>query len=36
VKVPAEMQQRLAGGFERLLTEATGNPLAHPDARGVV
>lgn len=31
VKVLPEMQQRLAGNFERLLAEATGNKLAHSE-----
>ncbi|HEX3560318.1 MAG TPA: site-specific integrase [Pyrinomonadaceae bacterium] len=36
VKVLPEMQQRLSGLFERLLTEATGNQVAHFDAPGVM
>lgn len=36
VKVLPEMQQRLSGSFERLLSEATGNQLAHLDAHGVM
>ena len=28
-KTLPQMQQRLSGSFERLLTEATGNKLAH-------
>jgi integrase len=36
VKVLPEMQQSLSGLFERLLTEAAGNQLAHLDASGVM
>lgn len=36
VKVLPDMQQRLSGSFERLLSEATGNQLAHTDAPGVM
>jgi hypothetical protein len=35
VKVLPEMRRRLSGGFERLLSEATGNRMAHPEAPGV-
>ncbi|MET0647492.1 MAG: site-specific integrase [Pyrinomonadaceae bacterium] len=35
VKLLPEMQQRLSGNFERLLSEATGNRLAHPET-GVI
>ena len=36
VKVLPEMQQRLSGSFERLLSAATGNRLAHSEAPGVM
>lgn len=36
VKALPEMQQRLSGFFERLLTEAAGNQMAHFDAPGVM
>lgn len=36
VKLLPEMQQRLSGSFERLLSEATGNQLAHLDAGGIM
>ncbi|HYY92892.1 MAG TPA: site-specific integrase [Pyrinomonadaceae bacterium] len=36
VKVLPEMQQSLSGLFERLLSEAAGNQLAHLDAPGVM
>lgn len=36
VKVLPEMQQRLSGSLERLLSEATGNQPAHSEAAGVM
>ena len=36
VKVLPEMQQRLSGSLERLLSEAAGNQPAHSEAAGVM
>ena len=36
VKVIPEMQQRLSGSLERLLSEAVGNQLAHSEAARVM
>jgi integrase len=36
VKVLPQMQQRLSGSLERLLSEPTGNQVAHVDAPGVM
>jgi hypothetical protein len=36
VKVLPEMQQRLSGNLERLLSEDAGNQLAHSEAAGLM